>query len=498
MLAYLIRRMLWMVPTFIGILVINFGVLRLQGMTLSDELAMTGSAKSGDGGERKVEKAGAAVENLLSRFRRTGNDLPALINLRAFSTETGMRATLESLERKLGGEARESERNQREKDLWLYGRHAVLPLAAVLADPDQERLHGPASLALSLCALTSINVEDLDRLSKERRSYLLARNDELKRLRIDFDNTNAAGFRTNDAQSATKAAALVALVQRDVADFQTNWTQRLGSVVAETGFIDFLSRLATGRLYSSTRKEYVFTIIADRWQVTLWLNVAAIILAWGVSIPLGMWSARHEGSLADRTATSGLFLLWALPSFFIGTLLLHHFATSTGQGQEAWFPNKGLSSPGSYWLTPWDYLRDLLWHAALPLFVLTYGSFTALSRYMRANVLEQLSADYVRTARAKGCDETRVMYGHVQRNSLITMITLGSGLLASLFGGFVFVESIYVIPGLGTLLLDAAKQQDAPLLMGSTVISVLLLLVGILLADLLYAVADPRIGGRYD
>ncbi len=496
MLAYLLRRLLWMVPTFIGILVINFGVLRLQGQSLSDELAQTGAGDSGDGGARKAETAGAAVENLLARFRRTGNDLPALINLRAFTSSEGMRVTLESLERKSGGEAKESARNKREKNLWLYGRHAVLPLAAVLADPAQERLHGPASLALSLCALTSINVEDLDRLSKERRSHLLARNDELKRLRIEFDNTNAAGYRTTDAQSATKAAAMVALVQRDAADFQTTLGQRLTSVVAETGFIDFLSRLATGRLYSSTRKEYVFTVIADRWQVTLWLNVAAIVLAWGVSIPLGMWSARRAGSLVDQGATGGLFLLWALPSFFIGTLLLHHLATDHGQG--ALFPNKGLSSPESYWLTPWDYLRDLLWHAALPLFVLTYGSFTSLSRYMRANVLEQLGADYVRTARAKGCDEHRVLYGHVQRNSLITMITLGSGLLASLFGGFVFVESIYVIPGLGTLLLDAAKQQDAPLLMGSTVISVLLLLVGILLADLLYAVADPRIGSRYD
>jgi len=116
---------------------------------------------------------------------------------------------------------------------------------------------------------------------------------------------------------------------------------------------------------------------------------------------------------------------------------------------------------------------------------------------MRANVLEQLNADYVRTARAKGCDEDRIVYRHVTRNSMVTMITLGSGLLSELFGGFVIVEWIFSINGLGSLLIDAALQRDAPLVMGSTLISVVLLLVGILVADICYALVDPRMRSRY-
>jgi peptide/nickel transport system permease protein len=200
--------------------------------------------------------------------------------------------------------------------------------------------------------------------------------------------------------------------------------------------------------------------------------------------------------LEDRTTTTALFMAWSMPSMFLGTLLLYHLCTDTS-GSKAWFPNRGLSSDNSLWMPTGQYLWDLLWHAALPLFVLSYASFTALSRYMRANLLEQLDADYVRTARAKGCSDDQVVYGHATRNSLITMITLGSGLLAELFSGALIVELIFSIPGLGWLMLDAAIQQDGPLLMGSTVISVSLLLFGILVADLLYAVADPRIRSRY-
>jgi len=215
-----------------------------------------------------------------------------------------------------------------------------------------------------------------------------------------------------------------------------------------------------------------------------------------VSIPLGVWSARKAGTLADRTATGALFAAWSIPSFFVATLLLHHFCTSHA-GENPLFPNRGLSSPGNLWLSTPAYLLDLAHHAVLPLLCLTYGSFTALSRFMRANVLEQLSSDYVRTARAKGVSDDAVVWNHATRNSLVTMITLGAGLLAELFGGFVFVEYVFSIPGLGTLMLEAARQQDAPLLMASTVVSVSLLLVGILIADLLYAVADPRIKARY-
>ena len=301
-----------------------------------------------------------------------------------------------------------------------------------------------------------------------------------------------------DANAGEKRALLLALFAEPAtqAEYAARAGHPLTALVLRSGFIHFMTKLATLDLYSESRKDYVFNVIADRWSVTFWLNTIAILIAWAVSIPLGIRSARRIGTWEDRTTTTTLFLAWSMPSMFLGTLLLYHLCTDTAMSK-ALFPNRGLSSDGAMWYPTGAYLMDLLWHAFLPLLVLSYSSFTALSRYMRANLLEQLDADYVRTARAKGCSDDAVVYGHASRNSMITMITLGSGLLAELFSGALIVELIFSIPGLGWLMLEAAVERDAPLLMGATVISVSLLLVGILIADLLYAVADPRIRSRY-
>jgi peptide/nickel transport system permease protein len=493
--AYALRRMLWMIPTFLGILVINFGVLRLQGNSLSDQLASGsgGGGKGAEAGDRKVEVATQSVETWLGRFRRTGNDRPALLNTRGFTSTGTVLERLRATERNPTIDEAKRQRVEIE-ELWFQGHFLVEPLAAILADDAQARFHGPASMALSLCAIRPLLPEDLVSMPSSEQSRLRARNEELKRNRISYENRRDGGYVTTDSQAEAKRAAMLAIIRKDAPDFSRDG--RWGALLGETGFTDFMWRLATGNLYSETRKADVFTVIGQRWSVTAWLNLLAIAIGWLVSIPLGVWSARNANTLADRSVTGALFALWSVPSFFVATLMLHHFCTASGS-EGAWFPNRGLSSPDSLWYSTPRYLLDLLWHAFLPLVCLTYGSFTSLSRYMRANVLEQLNSDYVRTARAKGVDEDTVVWSHATRNSMVTMITLGAGLLASLFGGFVFIEYVFSIPGLGTLMLEAAKQQDAPLLMGTTVISVLLLLVGILIADLLYAVADPRIKARY-
>jgi peptide/nickel transport system permease protein len=495
--SYLIRRLLWMIPTFLGILVINFAVLRLQGPTLSSEMD---KVARGDAGAKDARLVATGVENYLGRFRSTGLDLPALINLRGFVGKDDVVRMIERTDRSTVTAEREHERNRREKDLWMQGELLVQPLIEVLADDALSDLHGPASMALSLCAYYPLNPEDLKRLSVDEQRKRRVRNHELKDLRIEFDNSREHGFKTSDEKYAEKREKIADFWQRYRADFERTVGKRWGAVFAQTGFVDFMGKLATGNLYSFKRQEYVFSLIADRWQISFWLNFISIAIAWSISIPLGIRSARRIGTLEDRVTTNALFLLWSLPSFFVGTLFLHHFCTDSGTGTQttkAWFPNSGLSSEGSLWMGTPRYLLDLAWHAFLPLVVLCYSSFTSLSRYMRADMLEQLNSDYVRTARAKGCSDDQVIYGHAMRNGMVTMITLGSGLLAELFGGFVFVELIFSIPGLGKLLLEAAIDQDAPLVMGSTVISVGLLLISILIADILYAVVDPRVRSRY-
>ena len=390
---------------------------------------------------------------------------------------------------------RDSKRRDNEEDLWLYGRFLVEPLHRILQDAALRKWHGPASFALSVAAYQPLNEEYLDSIPPQQARYLLARNDAARQVVIEHRNTQE-GFVTDDPAYDEKQEQIARFWQTYGEDFTYDSGARWGAVLTETGFVTFFGKLFTGQLYSQERDRYVFSLIGERWYVSFWLQFLAIAIAWSISLPLGIRSARRRGTLEDRTTTTGLFLLWSLPDFFVGSLFLYYLCTDTATG-EALFPNRGVPDEDAVWMSTPRFILDLLHHGFLPLVCLTYASFTVLSRYMRGNMLDQLSSDYVRTARAKGVGDDAVVYGHVLPNGLITMITIGSGLFASLFGGFVVVEYIFRINGLGLLLLEAAMARDAPLVMGATVISVALLLFGILLADILYAVVDPRIRSRY-
>lgn len=490
MYAYLIRRFLWMIPTFIGILVINFGVIRLRAPGLAEQMAQGG--QSGEtAGTRDAETQISNIQNYLAGFQTTGNHLPALLNLRGFADKDDALEIIQEVERGPDG-LKESERLRRELDLWLKGIYYVNPLTDILRDDSLVEYHGPASEALQLCAFELILPND----DSEYKSAVRSRRDILKKNAITYTNDEANGFQTTDPEADAKRIALIAMVDEHQTLYGYSTGRALGSMVLETGFVDLMTKLFTGELYSSQRKRYVFDLIGERWGVTFTLNILSVLLAWAVSIPLGIRSARRINTLEDKITTNGLFFLWSIPSFFVGTLFLHHLCTNSSTGVQL-FPNAGLSSDDSMWMNGWQGLLDMVWHATLPLIMLTYASFTALSRYMRGNMLDQLHADYARTARAKGCSEDRIVYGHALRNSMVTMITLGSGLIAELYGGFLFAEIIFSINGLGLLTYEAALTSDAPLIMGSTVISVGLLLISILVADIMYAVVDPRIRSSY-
>lgn len=499
MLGYVLRRLMLMIPTFLGILIINFAVLRLQGPTLVEQMqAGGGEGQSASPGELKAQGAAKDVENYINKFRHAGNDLPALLNFRGFFDKHDYAEWLRDTIANGRYKDKPSARNGLEKELWLAGPQGVMPLVEILGDENQSQIHPLAAQALTYCAFITLTPRDLSGMPGSEIQRIQQRNETLRRNRIQHTNTREAGITVLDRDAAAKRAALLALFSEPQtrADYIARAGHPWSSLVLQTGFVDFMTKLVTLNLYSEKRKEYVFTIIADRWSVTFWLNTLAIVIAWMVSIPLGIRSARRIGTLEDRATTTTLFMAWSMPPMFLGSLLMYHLCTDSS-ASKAFFPNSGLSSKESLWFPTGEYLLDLLWHAFLPLVVLSYASFTALSRYMRANLLEQLDSEYVRTARAKGCSSDQVVYGHASRNSLITMITLGSGLLAELFSGALIVELIFSIPGLGWLMLEAAKESDGPLLMASTVISVSLLLIGILIADLLYAVADPRIRSRY-
>ena len=186
-------------------------------------------------------------------------------------------------------------------------------------------------------------------------------------------------------------------------------------------------------------------------------------------------------------------MLYSLPSFFVATLLLYFVSEGSNWPVLRWFPTGGFQSAGFEDLTLFGKLSDVAWHLVLPLGCLTYGSLAALSRYMRTGLLEVIQADYIRTARAKGLPERVVIGKHALRNGLLPILTLLSELLPAVLGGSVIIEYIFGIPGIGQWTVDSIYQRDYNVIMGVQLLSTVLVLFGILLTDIAYALVDPRI-----
>jgi len=235
----------------------------------------------------------------------------------------------------------------------------------------------------------------------------------------------------------------------------------------------------------------VFEKMLERVPVTLLMNILAIIIAYAIAVPLGIYSSTHPGTMLDRASTLFLFALYSLPVFWVGTLAVNFLANPE---YAALFPSGGLRSPA--FAHDWDWWRklsDYASHLVLPMLVYVYADFAFISRQMRSSMLEVIRQDYIRTARAKGLAERAVVYRHALRNALIPLITIVAALVPNLIGGSVIIESIFSIPGMGELSYKALLARDYPMIMAVFTISALLTLLGMLLADILYSVADPRI-----
>lgn len=287
----------------------------------------------------------------------------------------------------------------------------------------------------------------------------------------------------------------------------TRWLHRISPVKfgAHDGGLTLIPNMLhinkpdLGRSYA--RSTPVSELIGAALPVTLLLNLLAFAITYAVGVPMGIFAAARRGSWFDSITGGFAIALWSMPIIWAGVALRGFL---TGPNSLGWFPTGGLHDAGAAsmpFLPGVDesgaYSRGLLldsaWHLCLPVACLTFAGFAIVSRHTRASMIEQLSADYARTARAKGASPRRVLLAHSFRNSLLPLITLMTGAFPAMLSGSIVVERIFNIPGMGMLLLDAVLLRDRELLVAVVLIAGILTIAATLAADALYALADPRI-----
>jgi peptide/nickel transport system permease protein len=232
-------------------------------------------------------------------------------------------------------------------------------------------------------------------------------------------------------------------------------------------------------------------VIASRLVNTLIMNLAAIAVTWLVAIPLGIYAAVHQYRWSDKLLSGGSFVGMSLPGFFLALLLMWIFA-----GMLSVLPAGGLTSVDHDQLGLAGKLGDYAAHLVIPTVVLAVGALASLQRITRGNMLEVLRQQYIVTARAKGLSERQVIYRHALRNAINPLITIFGYEFAYLFSGAALMEIILNYPGMGMLMYDSIQAKDEPMVMAGFMMGALMLLLGNLLADILLAVADPRISYR--
>jgi peptide/nickel transport system permease protein len=248
-----------------------------------------------------------------------------------------------------------------------------------------------------------------------------------------------------------------------------------------------IARLDFGRSFQPDGRP-VLAKIAERLPVTLLLNLVELLIILAFAVPIGVLSATRQYSVFDQVTTVFVFVGFATPDFWLALLLMILFGVQLG-----WLPISGLRSLNWEYLTFWTQQWDFLSHLILPIAVATFGGLAGFSRYMRQSMLEVVRQDYIQTARAKGLSEGVVIGKHALRNALLPVVTILGLSLPGLIGGSVIIESIFAIPGMGQLMVQAVFARDYPLIMGNLVIVATLTLFANLMADISYGLVDPRI-----
>jgi peptide/nickel transport system permease protein len=269
-----------------------------------------------------------------------------------------------------------------------------------------------------------------------------------------------------------------------------DWMQWFGEEIDDRALTRGVLRLDFGQSY--LQKQPATKLVLERVPATLQLNIAALLISYGIGLPVGVYSAIKQNGTFDNVSRVVAVVFNAVPSFWLSLMIILVFAVKF---REWGLPN--IAMGGMYTLTPGGENRfdalDRLKHLLPPAFVLATAGIATISRYMRTEVLEVVHQDYVRTARAKGLSERVVNFVHAGRNALIPIATMLGRQITGLLSGAVITETVWSWPGLGRLFVDANFKRDYPLVLAGFVIAAIAVILGNLLSDVLYAAFDPRI-----
>jgi peptide/nickel transport system permease protein len=254
-------------------------------------------------------------------------------------------------------------------------------------------------------------------------------------------------------------------------------------------YVRWLSSFARGDFgFSFSQKRPIIDIIKDTLPNTLLLSSVALVIIFALGVLVGTIQAVRQYSWVDNVATVGAFFFYSMPSFWFGLMLILLLSYKFQL-----LPASQMTSVNFEFLPASDQWVDRLKHLLMPAMALGIGSAASVARYMRSGMLEQIRQDYVRTARAKGLSERVVIFKHAMRNALIPVITLLGLTLPFLVGGAVLIETIFAWPGMGRLIVTAIFQRDYPVVLAIAFVSSIMVILGSLIADILYSVVDPRV-----
>ena len=252
-------------------------------------------------------------------------------------------------------------------------------------------------------------------------------------------------------------------------------------------YVRWVANMLQGELgWSSKNNRPVKDVVAEPIRNTIILNIGVIILELGISLPVGIKCAVKRGGLFDNFWQVFSPITWSMPSFFLSLCLLFIFAVKL-----RWFPFGGM--PNAALTSGWAYYKDWLWHLVLPVVVLSLISIASAIRIVRNAMIDALSQDYIRTARAKGLRERAVIYSHAFRNALIPVSTVVVGTIFSLFAGSTITETIFAWNGIGKVLIDAINSRDTMLVSTMNTFFALVSVTAVLVSDIVYGLIDPRI-----